>query len=80
VLAIDCGAVIEELDNVAAATQGPGWPATFSQRWANSTPWCPRIHQLAASLPDAPLAQFQAKVKDLPTSTEAERLVVQRIG
>lgn len=38
------------------------------------------MYQLAASLPDVPLAQFQAKVKYLPTSTEAERLIVQRIG
>jgi hypothetical protein len=34
---------------------------------------------LAASLPDAPLREFQAKIKDLPKTTE-ERLVVQRIG
>lgn len=40
----------------------------------------PRIYQLAASLPDAPLREFQAKVRDLPKTTEAERLIVQRIG
>lgn len=40
----------------------------------------PRIYQLAASLPDAPLRAFQTKVKDLPKTTEAERLVVQRVG
>ena len=39
-----------------------------------------RFYQLSASLPDAPLALFKAKVKTLPQTTEAERLVVQRIG
>jgi HNH endonuclease len=32
------------------------------------------------SLPDAPLARFRAKTAGLPWTTEAERLVVQRIG
>ena len=40
----------------------------------------PRVYQLAASLPDAPLHEFQKKTKDLPKATEVERLVVQRIG
>jgi len=31
-------------------------------------------------LPDVPLRAFEAKVRDLPKGTEAERLVVQRIG
>ncbi|MQX37614.1 HNH endonuclease signature motif containing protein [Roseospira navarrensis] len=35
---------------------------------------------MAASLPDAPLQDFETKVKDLPRTIEAERLVVQRIG
>ena len=40
----------------------------------------PKVYQLAASLPDAPIEQFQAKVNDLTTSTEAERLTVQQVG
>ena len=40
----------------------------------------PQIYGLAASLPDRPLRTFQSKVRDLPRSTEAERLIVQRIG
>jgi HNH endonuclease len=39
-----------------------------------------RVYKLAVSLPDAPLARFQAKTAGLPRTTEAERLVVQRIG
>ena len=39
-----------------------------------------RVYKLAVSLPDAPLARFQAKTAGLPRTTEAERLVIQRIG
>lgn len=39
-----------------------------------------RIYKLSVSLPDAPLARFRIKTKDLPQSTEAERLVIQRVG
>lgn len=40
----------------------------------------PRVYQLAVSLPDAPLISFHHQTAKLPKSTEAERLVVQRIG
>jgi hypothetical protein len=79
-LAVDHGGVIEELDDVPDTIEGPGLARyAFADLGALYT-LMPRVYQLAASLPDAPLAQFQVKVKDLPTSTEAERLVVQRIG
>ena len=39
-----------------------------------------RVYKLAVSLPDAPLARFQVKTAGLPRTTEAERLVIQRIG
>jgi HNH endonuclease len=39
-----------------------------------------RVYKLAVSLPDAPLARFQVKTSGLPRTTEAERLVIQRIG
>ena len=39
-----------------------------------------RAYRLGVSLPDAPLVQFQAAAGNLPRATEAERLVVQRIG
>ena len=38
-----------------------------------------RAYRLGVSLPDAPLARFQAAVETLPRATEAERLVVQRV-
>ncbi len=79
-LALDHAGVIEELDGPAVEMPGPGLAryafATLGQVYAV----LPRVYQLAASLPDAPLREFQAKVKDLPKTTEAERLVVQRIG
>lgn len=39
-----------------------------------------RAYKLAVSLPDAPLDRFKAKTTNLPSTTEAERLVIQRIG
>ncbi|GHE05260.1 restriction endonuclease [Defluviimonas sp. 20V17] len=79
-LAIDHGGVIEESDLPDAAIDGPGLAryifSTLGQLYASMQ----RVYQLAVSLPDAPLAQFLGKVKDLPTTTEAERLVIQRIG
>jgi hypothetical protein len=39
-----------------------------------------RVYKLAMSLPDAPLLRFRAETAKLPRTTEAERLVVQRIG
>ncbi len=39
-----------------------------------------RIYRLGVSLPDAPLNAFRVASRDLPGTTEAERLVVQRVG
>jgi hypothetical protein len=39
-----------------------------------------RVYKLGVSLPDAPLGRFRAQTAQLPQTTEAERLVVQRIG
>jgi hypothetical protein len=39
-----------------------------------------RLFQLARSLPPEPLAEFEARTRDLPRSTEAERLVLMRVG
>ena len=39
-----------------------------------------RVYELGVSLPDAPLKEFEAKTANLPKTTEAERLIVQRIG
>jgi hypothetical protein len=39
-----------------------------------------RIYKLSMSLPEAPLVRFEAKTVNLPRTTEAERMVIQRIG
>jgi hypothetical protein len=39
-----------------------------------------RVYRLGVSLPDAPLNAFLSAVRDLLRTTEAERLVVQRVG
>jgi hypothetical protein len=39
-----------------------------------------RVYKLGVSLPDAPHARFRVQTAGLPQTTEAERLVVQRIG
>lgn len=79
-LALDHVGVIEELGLPSAGMPGPGLARYAFDSLGALYAVMPRVYQLAASLPDAPLTQFQATVKDLPKSTEAERLVVQRIG
>jgi predicted restriction endonuclease len=39
-----------------------------------------RVYKLAVCLPEAPLLRFRAATASLPRTTEAERLVIQRIG
>lgn len=39
-----------------------------------------RAYQLGASLPNAPLVEYLAETDALPRTTEAERLVLQRVG
>lgn len=79
-MALDHAGVIEELDLPTASLPGPGVARYAFDTLGQLYGVLPRVYQLAASLPDAPLQEFEAKIKDLPTTTEAERLVVQRIG
>lgn len=79
-LALDHTGVIEELDIPAVDMPGPALARYTCETLGQVYAVLPRIYQLAASLPDAPLREFETKVKDLPRTTDAERLVVQRIG
>lgn len=85
-LALDHPGVVEalgeELDLAPADQPGPGLARYRFETLSALYAVLPRIYQLAASLPDAPLSAFQAKIKEveLPTATEAKRLAVQRIG
>lgn len=59
----------------------PGEATVFSFRTLNELhDVLDRTYRLALSLPDAPLKEFLAKTKSAPRTTEAERLVVQRVG
>jgi hypothetical protein len=40
----------------------------------------PRVYQLGETLPDGPLEEYRAAIAGLPQSTEAERLILQRVG
>ncbi|WP_299404896.1 HNH endonuclease [uncultured Roseobacter sp.] len=79
-LALDHGGVIEEIRLNLVPLDGPGLARFRFEDLRELYEVLPQIYGLAASLPDRPLRTFQTKVRDLPSSTEAERLIVQRIG
>jgi hypothetical protein len=79
-LALDHAGVIAELDAVPSTGLEPGKAqyrfGTLNELYAVLA----RVYALALSLPDSPLQAFVDRTKDLPRTTEAERLVVQRVG
>lgn len=79
-LAVDHAGVVAELEPPSADVRGPGKAryafATLRELYAALD----RVYALGLSLPDAPLREFETRVANLPRTTEAERLVVQRIG
>ena len=79
-LALDHAGVIKELERPRTSVAGPGLVRLKFAALGDLYKELARVYQLSASLPDAPLALFKTKVKTLPQTTEAERLVVQRIG
>lgn len=79
-LALDHHGVIAELGLPAADAAGPGRARFAFGTLGALYPVLRRVYDLGVSLPDAPLKEFEAKVANLPRATEAERLVVQRIG
>lgn len=79
-LALDHGGVIEDVGLTPTAMAGPGLARYSFPTLGALYDVLPRVYALSASLPDAPLQQFAAQVRGLPRTTEAERLVVQRIG
>ncbi|CAD6562576.1 HNH endonuclease [Paraburkholderia sabiae] len=79
-LALDHPGVIAELNLPAGVVPGPGLSRHVFESLNELYRILPRLYQLAASLPDAPLHIFQTQVAGMPKATEAERLIVQRIG
>jgi hypothetical protein len=79
-LALDHSGVVAELALPSADIAGPGIDRYSFPTLTALYDVLPRLYQLSTSLPDAPLKTFRQKTAKLPKTTEAERLVVQRIG
>lgn len=79
-LAIDHHGIVQELSLLPMDMAGPGRARYAFDALDQLYFVMPRIYQLGVSLPDAPLDAFQAATDGLPKATEAERLVVLRIG
>jgi hypothetical protein len=79
-LALDHAGVIAEIGIEPVEVAGPGLARFRFVSLAMLYAAMPRVYELAVSLPDAPLQEFIHRTKGLPKTTEAERLVVQRVG
>jgi len=79
-MALDHSGVITEAKLPAVSVDGPGISRFQFETLREVYTVFPQIYRLSASLPDAPLRVFQEKTRDLPKTTEAERILVQRIG
>ena len=79
-LAIDHPGVVAEMSLPSADIAGPGLARFSFPSLTALYAVLPRLYQLFASLPDAPLEVFHQQTANLPKTTEVERLVFQRIG
>ena len=82
-LALERPEIAEEIkirDRPQAILGAPGAASFRFDTLAQLYPVLDRTWRLGVSLPEAPLKKFRAAIIGLPQSTEAERLVVQRIG
>jgi HNH endonuclease len=80
-LSVDHSGVVAEIGELTASPiPGPGLATYMLVSLAELHAALDRIYKLAMSLPEAPLDRFKAKTVNLPRTTEAERMVIQRIG
>lgn len=79
-VAIDHLGVEAELPFPKAQVAHPGIAAYSAALMSELYPVLERIYELSVSLPDGPLDEFKAATEGLPETTEAERLVKQRVG
>jgi hypothetical protein len=80
-LALEHAGVISELTDLPRLTgSAPGAGAFQLATTTALDATFARVYRLASSLPDLPLCLFETQTAPLPRSTEAERLVIQRIG
>ena len=79
-VALDHPGVLQELNLATAGVSGPGRARFALDTLGALYAVLHRVYELGVSLPDAPLREFERRTMGLPRTTEAERLVVQRIG
>ncbi|MBB5691865.1 HNH endonuclease [Roseomonas alkaliterrae] len=79
-LALDHAGVIAELGLPPADMPGPGRARFAFAKLGELYRILPRVYALAVSLPDGPLETFLDKTRNLPRTTEAERLILRRVG
>jgi hypothetical protein len=80
-LSIDHSGVAAEIGAMPGSPEpGPGLATFMFANLSQLHTALDRVYKLAMSLPEAPLDRFKAKTSNLPRTTEAERLVIQRIG
>jgi HNH endonuclease len=80
-LSIDHPGIVAEVGVAEASpVPGPGTATLMLETLTQLHAALDRAYKLAISLPDVPLSRFRAKTADLPRTTEAERLIIQRIG
>jgi HNH endonuclease len=80
-LSIDHSGVVAEIGILLPSPiPGPGLATFMFATLAELHAALDRVYKLSVSLPDAPLSRFRIKTAGVPRTTEAERLVIQRIG
>ena len=79
-LALDHGGIVEELDRSPTDMRGPGLARYTFAMLGDLYAVLAKVYDLGLALPEGPLQDFRAATSDLPETTEAERLVVQRVG
>jgi hypothetical protein len=80
-LSLDHSGVAAEIGGLPTSpVPGPGIATFMFANLAELHVALGRIYNLAVSLPEAPLERFKAETANLPRTTEAERMVIQRIG
>lgn len=79
-MALEHSGVISELNLEAADILGPGTVRHIFSDLDSLYAALRRQYELAVSLPSAPLNEFFERTHELPRTTEAERLIIQRVG
>ena len=77
-LSIEHPGVARELPN--SGLRGPGAKTIVARTLYELHQALDRTYRLSVSLPTVPLVAFEQETADLPRDTEAERLVVMRVG